>query len=431
MPKDDIKPPAGGASRDPVGDGAKPSGESGKAPASRGQGSGGAGGNPAKSKQPPTPDKSTPTDDDADDGTALLKALSGGTMDDLEEDGTAAEPKDDADDAADDDDTEPGDDDADAEGDEPVADDDAEPKAEEEDPEKEPEAEPKADGDDLTTDEKAEVEAAPKGQRKGMAKLFKERKELRTQLDDAKGEAEAAGGAKRFADAFIADATDAGLVSEVTGEDGAKRRNFSALRDLLAQEKALAQMTPDKRADYYRRLADEVHPEGRPITLPEDLADKVASEIMTKDEAELIARHRDNQRRGPIEAERRQREEQTRNRDVAERAKVQEAHTAARTKAEGEIADIMAPYVKKYGPQWKAIAEQVVQEMQEHLPDVAPTGWPKLAKRVLTEVLSKRTKPLKTPISTPSPSGGSRSSGADDDVMSEEDERSALGAGRL
>jgi flagellar biosynthesis/type III secretory pathway protein FliH len=179
-------------------------------------------------------------------------------------------------------------------------------------------------------------------------------------------------------------------------------------------------------------LADEVYHEGRPVTIPDDLREMVELG-MKPEEAEMIARKREEAKRGPIEQERKKREAESQQRIKDDREKAEKAHEKAVSEGYKEINEVAQPFAKKFGAEWKQIGEEVTEKLCTLLPDVNPSGWRKIAKEVIEATIAKRRAvPLKRPSMTPPPGRGtSRSSDGDDDVPSEEEEVQALASGKF
>jgi len=380
----------------------EPSGDGGNDGAStHGQGDGGEGETPSKAGA--SPDNSTSDDD----GSALIEALSSGDMDSIGDDGEVVSEKKDAPvKAATETETSP------------------EPK-EAASTEKSDAPLKEATKDEpvpLSDEDQAEITKAPKAYRKELTKLFEERHKLRSEVESTKAESESLKPIKHFTDQLLKHATDAGLVSDHDG-----KIDTSALRDLIEQEKMLKSKSPKEIADYYRAMADDVYPDGKPVVLPQDLRDLVDIGSLPEEDAMSLARKRESKAKPPDD--RRQREAEAVKQTEQANAKYTAALQEAQKVGFSEINQVSKEYQTRYGAEWTTIGKAVEAELGPLLKDVAPTAWKKLAKTVIDSVVARRKAPLRKPSTTPAPTSSPAKRG--DEVMSEEEEMRLLSAGKL
>jgi hypothetical protein len=182
--------------------------------------------------------------------------------------------------------------------------------------------------------------------------------------------------------------------------------------------------SPKEIAAYYRGIAEDLDPDSVPVTLPQDLKDLVELGSLPAEEADGIARKREAKAKQP-ELEKRHQSEA-----AAKQAEQVQAQAFQKVQATGyqEIAGVAKGYQTRYGAEWDAIGKAVEAELEPLLPKMHPSAWAKLAKTVIEAEVAKRKTPLRTPSTTPAPTARPGTNGSK--VMSEEDERKALSAGR-
>jgi hypothetical protein len=357
----------------------------------------GSGETPGDAKKPNAEESS----EDADD--ALTKALQAGSLDELDADGEvkkdAKKPGADAGDKTPKKDEQPkGDDAGDKAGDKPGP-------------------------DELTAEEKELIAKAPsKKAGKELDSLFKERRALRKQTAEAtEREEKQYKPAKAFAEAIIAHATDAGLVTENEG-----RHDFERLRTVIEQEKYLRTLPSDRVAAYYRKLADDISPLPKAVELPEDLADLVELKTISKDEAESIARGREEAKRPKQQEPPPVRQDQTKRDEQPKPAGPTKAQVDAGI---AKIGEITGPFIKRFPSEWKEIGAKVMERLKPKMAKSDPAVWGDLAETEIELEIARRKPAPKTPPKTPRPGGAppKRSS----EVLSEEDEAAALVRGDL
>jgi hypothetical protein len=406
MDTEDTSATSGNASSDQVAGETKPSGgESSNGAADRDQGSGGGGENPSKAS--PTPDNSTSDDD----GSALIKALSSGDLDSIGDDGSVKKPK-----------AKP--DEEPAAETKPAAEEPAADEKTDEPPKETAKAADEAPVPVLTPEEQAEISQAPKGYRKRLKDLLTERSTHRTEIEKTKAQVEELAPVKQFTDGLIKHASEAGLV--VSREDGTI--DASGLRDTIEERLLLAKSTPKQRAAYYRELADAEDPEGVPVSLPQDLKDLVDTGTIPADEAEAIARKRMLKAKQPEIEQRRQREEAIR-KEQLQREQSTKAFNEAKTAGYGEIKKVAQEYINRFGEEWDPIGSAVNVKLEKLIAKTDPSAWGDLARTVIEAEVAKRKAPLRKPPTTPAPTNSPPKK--EGEVMSEEEERRLLSAGKL
>ncbi len=267
------------------------------------------------------------------------------------------------------------------------------------------EGEPEATGDEEKPDETEQAlleRARTKQQRKDLEKIFAERKKLRTDL-------KVASEAKQFADNVIEHAKTAGLTTA------------TELGTLIEQEKFLRSAPKDKAAEYLRKLADSFDPPKaapEPIRLDEKLQDAVDAGFLSKEDAEVIARAK-----APAKpAAKPEQQPNPPDPQAAARAEEQTGYKA--------IADIAAQFKAKHAANWSSIRAEVEKLLQPRLADLKVSAWGKEAKRVIQEVIERRkAASVRKPTRTTAPRGTAPP--AADGIESEEEELEALTKGRL
>ena len=346
-----------------------------------------------------------PSTEDDEEERSFIQRLSSGKLDELDENGEekTADAEDEAEEAA------------------PKPD----PKDEEKPKEKE-EAAPDLEKD-LTDEEKSELAKVSRGQRKGLKKLFHERRTLREETAAAKEAYQSIAPVKKFADDLIQHAADAGLVAR--GADG--RTDFSGLRDIIEEQRSFIGKKPHEIAAHYRKLADSIDPDSKPVKLTPDLADLVEAQQLTTEDAEIIQRKREAKTEAAKETE----DPERRYLKIeAERARVREAQAAEQVKTESkaaysEIGKLATEYKGRLAPlDFTAIATEVENRLKAKIAKAPPALWRDMAESEFELAIARRRTLPKKVTRTPPPS--SRSSAAEDDVPTEEEERRALAEGR-
>lgn len=357
--------------------------------------------------QSAAPDNPTSEDEDAKAERAFIQRLASGTLDDTDENGEPIEAKP-------------------AETEDETAEPEA--KAEEESKPKEEERPPVDADKDLTDEEKAEVEKASRGQRKGLKKLFHERRTLREEVAKTKKDYEAIAPAKKFADDLIQHASEAGLV--VRGEGG--KTDFSGLRDIIEEQRSFIGKKPSEIAAHYRKLADSIDPDSKPVKLTPDLQELVDAERLTAEEAEIVQRKKEA--RLAAEAEAKDPERRLAKLE-ADRARAREAQAAEQTKVEkaaayADVGKLATEYKGRLSAlDFTAIAEEVNTKLQAKIVKAPPALWRDMAENEFELAIARRRSSVKKVTKTPPPSSPSSRNSADD-VMTEEEEREALASGR-
>ncbi len=352
-------------------------------------------------ENPPSTDN-THTDNslDADDGDdALTKALMSGTVADLDDNGEAKpKPKDEKPDAK--------------PKDEPQGDDAADKEAAEPGP------------DDHTAEEKELIAKAPtKRIGKELDTLFKERREMRKQHEEASTKVKELEPAKKFADALIAHATEAGLVADREGMP-----DYTGLQTLLEQEKHLRSLPPEEVAAYYRKLADDIAPQAKPVAIPQDLADLVELQQLTQDEAQAIAERREAAKAPAKKPPAAAKPPEKPPAKPAAKGPTPQQQQAAQA-GFAAIAKVAAPFKERFKSDWQAISDEVMKRVQPRLAKSDPSVWAETVQSEIELAVERRRTAIKKPPTTPRPGDAPPKRG--DDVMTEAEEREALAKGRL
>lgn len=346
-------------------------------------------------------------DEDAKAERAFIQRLASGTLDETDENGEPVEAKP-------------------AETDEEPA--ETEPKEEEKSKTKEEEKPPVDADKDLTDEEKSEVEKASRGQRKGLKKLFHERRTLREEVAKTKKDYESIAPAKKFADDLIQHASEAGLV--VRGEGG--RTDFSGLRDIIEEQRSFVGKKPSEIAAHYRKLADSIDPDSKPVKLTPDLQELVEAERLTAEEAEIVQRKKEAKLTADADAKDPERRLAQLEADRARAREVQEAEKTKVEKASAykDVGKLATEYKGRLSAlDFTAIAEEVNTRLQAKIAKAPPSLWRDMAENEFELAIARRRSLVKKATKTPAPSSPS-SRASDDDVMTEEEERAALASGR-
>jgi|SRR6478609_3489633 len=206
-------------------------------------------------------------------------------------------------------------------------------------------------------------------QREGMTRLFTERKELRKQTEALEAEA----------------APIRTLKTELQYDD-------AAIAALVEQERQLNSLPPEQAAAYLRALADKVSPlppPPPPIELPNDLKEAVTAEIMSKEEAEIIARKRLSE---TPEARAKAAQEKAK---ADERAQAEQQKAAAAKAAQTEAQKIYAEigtkgkeYLARWPSDWPAASKKILAEVKEY-GVMSPQATKKLVLEKMAAVAAK------------------------------------------
>jgi hypothetical protein len=254
-----------------------------------------------------------------------------------------------------------------------------EPAAKDDAPADEAEAEgetPPADGDEKPAE--LELDDADKAllgtaktekQRDGLTRLFTERKELREQTEALEAEV----------------APIRTLKTELQYDD-------ATIAALVDQERMLASMPPDKAAAYLRAWADKVSPlppPPPPIDLPKDLEESVEAQILSKDEAEIIARKRLSET-PEARAKAAQEKAKADERALADQQKNAQANAAKAEvqKVHAEIGAKGKEYATRWPADWPKVTQKIVAEMKDYGP-LTPAATKKIVLKLMADAAAK------------------------------------------
>lgn len=311
------------------------------------------------------------TDSDSADEDALTEALATGKTEDLDADGERKPAK------------------------------KVEPEADEPEDAKKPEEVAKATEPELSDEDKKELDdLKPKSarERRKFASVLKERATGRQ--------------AMKFADDLIAHAKQSGLE---TSKD---------IYEKFEEERYLRGLDNAKRAEYFRKMADEIHPESKvvippkPVEIPSNLQEAVDAGYLTKEDAEDLARSRSEK----VAAKEKKP-------DPVEAPKPAGPSQEARDKGYAAIAKLASGYQKRFGAEWDSISKDIQAKLYPLIEGSDPKTWAELSEMVTERVLAKRQTTLKKPAQTTRPAQAPPKKSADD--LSEADELDALANGKL